>query len=74
MGDQEAPATIPAHYLLDPDEVAALLRKTRNAVYKMAERGQLPGVRRIGRKILFHRAELVEWLRETSSPSPRSKR
>src|SRR5438552_17586381 len=36
------------------DEVAALLlRTTRKAVYVMVERGQLPGVTRIGRRILF---------------------
>lgn len=31
------------------DETAGLLRTTRKAIYSMIERGQLPGVTRIGR-------------------------
>ena len=38
--------------LLTADETADLLRTTRKAVYAMAERGQLPGVTRIGRRCL----------------------
>jgi len=58
-------------YLLTGDEVAALLRKTRKAIYAMVERGQLPGVTRIGRRLLFRRAELLDWLRQKSAPSPK---
>jgi excisionase family DNA binding protein len=47
---------------LTPDEVAALLRTTRKAVYAMIERHQLPGVRRIGRRVLVRRIELLHWL------------
>jgi excisionase family DNA binding protein len=57
--------------LLTGDEVAALLRKTRKAIYIMVERGQLPGVTRIGRRLLFRRAELLDWLRQKSAPSPK---
>ena len=38
--------------LLTADETASLIRTTRKAVYTMAERGLLPGVTRIGRRIL----------------------
>lgn len=58
-------------YLLTGDEVAALLRKTRKAVYMMVERGQLPGVIRIGRRILFQRADLLDWLRQKRAPPPK---
>lgn len=45
---------------LTPDEAAALLRTTRRAVYILIERGQLGGsVRRLGRRILLHKGELV---------------
>ena len=40
---------------LTADETADLLRTTRRAVYAMAERGQLPGVTRIGRRLLVRR-------------------
>jgi excisionase family DNA binding protein len=53
------------------DEVAALLRKSRKAIYVMVARGQLPGVIRIGRRLLFPRAELLDWLRQKSAPSPK---
>jgi excisionase family DNA binding protein len=58
-------------YLLTVDEVATLLRKTRKAIYAMAERDQLLGVVRIGRRLLFRRAELLDWLRQKSAPSPK---
>lgn len=44
--------------LLTPDDVAELLRTTKENVYTMAQRGQLPGVVRLGRRILFRSAEL----------------
>ncbi len=60
--------------LLTPDDVAAILRTTRKAIYAMVERGTLPAstIRRIGRRILFHRAELLQWLNTTAAaPSER---
>jgi len=57
---------------LTADEVATLLlRTTRRAVYVMAERGRLPGVTRIGRRILFRTDVLLDWLRQKSAPSPK---
>lgn len=57
--------------MLKADEVAELLRTTRKAVYAMVERGVLPGVTRIGRRLLFHRDDLLRWLDRNRSPSPR---
>lgn len=48
--------------LLTPDEVATLLRTTRRAVYAMAQRCQLPGVVRIGRRLLVRRDDLFAHL------------
>lgn len=59
--------------LLTVDEVAALFRMTRRAVYAAVERGQLPGVVRLGRSgraLRFRRARLLEFLAEVSVPSP----
>jgi excisionase family DNA binding protein len=54
--------------LLTPAEVAGLLRTSRCAIYAMVERGQLPGVVRIGRRVLLREADLLEWLRQKSAP------
>jgi len=48
--------------LLTVEEAASLLRTTRRAIYAMVERGQLPGVTRIGRRVLFRSAALLDWL------------
>jgi excisionase family DNA binding protein len=55
--------------LMTPGEVALVLRTSRKAIYAMIERGQLPGVIRIGRRVLIREAKLVEWLRQKSAPS-----
>ena len=53
-------STLPA--LANVTEVAAWLRTSPKAIYAMVERGQLPGVVRVSRRILFDRATLVGWL------------
>jgi len=52
--------------LLTPDEVAVLLRTSRRAIYAMVERRQLPGVVRIGRRVLVREADLLEFLRHNT--------
>ena len=49
-------------FLLTAGDLAKLLRSSRKAVYAMAERGQLPGVTKIGRRVLFRRDDLLLWL------------
>ena len=67
-----APVGLPL--LLTSEEVAELLRTTRAAVYAMTERGQLPGVTRIGRRLLFRRDLLLDWLNQKRTPSPKEHR
>jgi excisionase family DNA binding protein len=50
-------------------EVAALLRTSRKAIYAMAERRQLPGLTRIGRRLLVRRDDLLSWLDERRAAS-----
>lgn len=57
--------------LLTVDEAAELLRTTRKAVYAMVERSQVPGVIRIGRRVLFRAADLLHWLDQKCAPSPK---
>ena len=56
--------------LLTVDEVAAVLRTSRKGVYAMAERRQLPGITRIGRRLLVRRDDLLSWLDERRAASP----
>lgn len=52
--------------LLTADETAEILRTTRLAIYAMVERDQLPGVTRIGRRVLIRSEALMQWLDERS--------
>ena len=55
--------------LLTAGEVASVLRTSKKAIYVMAERGQLPGIVRVGRRLLFDQADLVRFLGGKSLPS-----
>ena len=59
----------PTPILLTATEVAELLRTSRKAIYTMIERAQLPGVTRIGRRVLVRQDALLDWLRQKSTPS-----
>jgi len=52
-------------------ETAELLRTSPKAIYAMVARGQLPGVIRIGRRLLFRRDALLDWLDQKDAPSPK---
>jgi excisionase family DNA binding protein len=56
--------------LLTVDETADLLRTTRRAIYAMVERGQLPGVIRVRRRVLLRTDDLLHWLEQKCAPSP----
>jgi excisionase family DNA binding protein len=57
--------------LLTVDDAAQLLRTTRKAVYVMIERGLLPGVTRLGRRVLLRSDRLLEWLDQNCASSPK---
>ena len=57
----DIPMTVP--------EVAEFLRTSPKAVYTMVSRGQLPGVLRINRRVLFNQRALLHWIRQKSTPS-----
>ncbi len=52
--------------LLTIDEAAQLLRTSRKAIYALIERRQIPGVTRLGRRVLVRSDELLEFLRQKS--------
>jgi excisionase family DNA binding protein len=55
--------------LLTMTDVAVLLRTSKKAIYAMVERRQLPGIVRIGRRVLIRQDDLLDWLRQKSTPS-----
>ena len=59
---------------LTVQETAQLLRIAPNTVYDLHSRGRLPGGRRLGRSIRFHRETVVEWFRAQGRSSPSSRR
>ena len=54
---------------LTPDEAADLLRTTRKAIYVKIERRQLPGVTRIGKRVLIRTESLISWLDQKCASS-----
>ena len=49
--------------LMSIEDVASLTPFSRQAIYKMIERGQIPA-RKLGRRIVFDPNELETWVRE----------
>ncbi len=47
--------------ILTAEEAATFLRLNPKSVYEAVKRGEIPGVRRIGRSLRFSRRALVEW-------------
>ena len=47
---------------LSVEQVAELLHTTNASIYVKVSRGQLPGVRKIGRRLLFNKASLIDWI------------
>ena len=57
--------------LLTVPETASLLRTTVKAVYAMVERRQLPGVVRLGRRVLIRSEVLLNSLDQSRASSPK---
>ena len=71
-GEPTSAPTLPrGQLLLTVPQVARLLGMTPKAIYHRAERGQLPGVVRLGRSLRFRRADLLRSVLEGRGLSPR---
>ncbi len=78
LGGASSPATEPARSvapdpakLLTTEEVASLLRTSRKAVFDKIRRGTMPGVRRVGRRVLVCQGDLLRSMTEGRVSSPR---
>ncbi|WP_240488922.1 helix-turn-helix domain-containing protein [Labilithrix luteola] len=56
--------------MLTVEDAATLLRTSRKAVYALIERGALPGVVRVGRRVLFRAVALRKHLGLTTVSNP----
>ena len=68
LAETTKPASLPS--LLTVDETAAFLRTSRRAIYATVERGQIPGVVRLRRRLLFR----ADWLDQKCAPLPKELR
>ncbi len=69
-----APRSAALPPLLTVDEVADALRTTRKAVYALIQRGHIPGVVRVQRRVLVRQIALLEWLHEKGAQSSEDRR
>jgi excisionase family DNA binding protein len=60
---------MPRSRLVDADGSGRPPSDDQEAIYSMVERGQLPGIVRIGRRVLVREDALLDWLRQKSTPS-----
>lgn len=61
---------MPRDKLLTLQEVASYLRLNRFTVYRMAERGELPGAK-IARRWRFHQGDIRAWFEKRKRAKPR---
>lgn len=60
--------------VMTPEELADMLRVNRKTAYAAIARGDVPGVRRVGRAIRISRAAVLDWLRTAHVCDPRPRR
>jgi excisionase family DNA binding protein len=68
-GETAAPALLP--WLLSIQQTALVLGVSSKTVKRMAGGGELPGVVRIGRRVLIDRAKLQLWIGQGCPPVTR---
>ncbi len=60
--------------VLTVDELAALLRVDRKTIYHLIQKGEIPGVRRIGKQIRISRSAVLRYLEEGNGAPERRRR
>ena len=72
VGREEEPNALPP--VLTMDELAELLRVDRKTAYAAVMRGEVPGVRRLGRCIRISRAAVMRWLADGEDTTRKRRR
>jgi excisionase family DNA binding protein len=54
-------------HFLTPEEAASVLRTSKKAIYVMVDRKKIPGIIRIGRRLLIRTSTLLDWLNQQGS-------
>jgi excisionase family DNA binding protein len=72
--EERPPPAEPASEAMDVRELTALLGLNRRTVYNLIACGQIPGVRRLGRRIVVHRGTVIRRLGNGQGSIPRSRR
>jgi excisionase family DNA binding protein len=57
-----------------PVDLARELGLSSRSIYEYIRRGQLPGVRTLGRSVLIHRPTVLRWIADGQGGVPRSRR
>jgi excisionase family DNA binding protein len=56
------PITIKSDYL-DVNEVASFLKMSTSHVYTLTSSKKIPHIKLLGKKVLFDKAEILDWLK-----------
>lgn len=67
----EAGSVVTEEDIMTAAQVAAWLKVDRKTVYEYADRGDIPH-RRLGKRLVFYRPALVDWLSCKSAPEEQS--
>ena len=74
VGDETNSVVGELPVVLTAAELARLLRIRRRSVYGAIRRREIPGVQKLGRKVLIHRDTVLKWLADGQGRVSRSPR
>lgn len=67
LQDHTTPVEVNKNELLTIDEVCDILKCSKPTLYAKHSRNELPGVSKVGKRLLFNRQVLLEWIASTES-------
>lgn len=64
MSEQKNGADQGAPEVLTVDQAAGLLQISRQSLYRLLKRGEIPKGHRVGNRLRFSKRELIEWVEQ----------